>query len=297
MEIIMMKFKGIIPALISPLDENEKINVPVLKQLLNGLLEKNADGFYLCGATGEGLNLSFELHKEMAREAIKIIDKRVPAIVHVARLDFSEALALARHAEKIGADAISAIPPIFYTYDEEEICSYYKMLAESVSIPLVIYNNPNAKVTFNEKLLKRLFAIPNIKSIKWTNYDFATVTAVKSQIPEANFINGPDQMLLFGLTAGCEAGIGTTYNYLLPEVKKVYTAFSRGDLLEAQNNQSYVSRICAAISGVNIIMSTKFILSRLGYDVYYPIPPMRKLTSEEETALILRLRAVGMNIT
>lgn len=289
-------FSGIMPALITPIDECGALNKKELTRLIEDMLKNGADGFYLCGATGEGLNLSFELHKEMAREAIKIINKRVPSIVHVARLDFSEALALAEHAEKIGADAISAIPPIFYTYDEEEICLYYKMLAESVSIPLVIYNNPNAKVTFNEKLLKRLFSIPNIKSIKWTNYDFATVAAVKSQIPEANFINGPDQMLLFGLTAGCDAGIGTTYNYLLPEVKKVYTAFKSGALDVAQKNQSYVSRVCAAISGVNIIMSTKFILSRLGYDVYYPIPPMRRLTEDEENALIERLRAVGMNI-
>ena len=79
-------------------------------------------------------------------------------------------------------------------------------------------------------------------------------------------------------------------------VKKVYTAFKSGALDVAQKNQSYVSRVCAAISGVNIIMSTKFILSRLGYDVYYPIPPMRRLTEDEENALIERLRAVGMNI-
>lgn len=290
-------FKGILPALITPIDEKGNLNKDALNALINDMIKKGADGFYLCGATGEGLNLPIELHKDCSKEAIKIIDGRVPAIVHVARLDFGEAITLAKHAERVGAAAISAIPPIFYTYDEDEIYSYYKMLSESVSIPVVIYNNPNAQVTFNEKILKRLFSIPNVKGIKWTNYDFATVSAVKAKLPDANFINGPDQMLLFGLTAGCDAGIGTTYNYLLPEIKGIYNAYKSGDLKKAQELQSYVARICAAIKGKNIIMSTKFIMSRLGYDVYYPIAPMRKFTAEEEAALISKLRLEGMNIS
>ena len=289
-------FKGIMPALITPIDGNGKLNKDVLKELINDLIAKGADGFYLCGATGEGLNLSFELHKEMTAEAIKIIDNRVPAIVHVARLVFSEALVLAKYAESMGAAAISAIPPIFYTYNEDEIFNYYRILSENVDIPVVIYNNPNAAVTFNEKILRRLFSIPNVKSIKWTNYDFATVSAVKSVIPEVNFINGPDQMLLYGLTAGCDAGIGTTYNYLLPEIKKIYDAFVSGDLESAKKYQSYVARVCEAIKGYNIIMSTKFILSKQGYDVYNPILPMLKLNDEEEKSLLLKLRNAGMNI-
>ena len=83
-------FSGIMPALITPIDERGNLNKKELSRLIEDMLKNGADGFYLCRATGEGLNLSFELHKEMSREAIKIIDKRVPAIVHVARLDFSD---------------------------------------------------------------------------------------------------------------------------------------------------------------------------------------------------------------
>ena len=77
----MIKFSGVMPALVSPLDANENINLPVLSQLLNDLLAKGADGFYLCGATGEGIAISPEQRMILAEEAIKTVKGRKPCIV------------------------------------------------------------------------------------------------------------------------------------------------------------------------------------------------------------------------
>ena len=289
-------FKGIIPALITPIDARGNINTVVLNKIVEDLIEGGADGFYLCGATGEGLNLTVTQHKEMTRQTIEIVAGRVPCIVHVARTVYSEMIELAKYAESVGASAISAIPPIFFKYDEDEIFSYYETLAGSVNIPIVIYNSPAAAVAFSNSLLDRLFAIPNLTSIKWTNSNYATVMSVKSRNPEANFINGPDEMLLQGLAAGCDAGIGTTYNFLLPEIKGIYKAFLMGNTEEAKRLQSYVARICEVFHGRSVIMTTKFIMSKLGYDVYYPIHPMLRLTEKEELAVLDYLRRQGMKI-
>lgn len=289
-------FKGIIPALVTPINEKGEINSPVLKKLVSDLMNGGADGFYLCGATGEGLNLTTLQHKEMVRQTIEIVVGRVPCIVHVARTVYSEMIELAQYAESVGATAISAIPPIFFKYDEDEIYSYYERLAASVNIPIVIYNSPAAAVAFSNDLLDRLFSIPNLTSIKWTNSNYATVMSTKARIPEANFINGPDEMLLQGLCAGCDAGIGTTYNFLLPEIKGIYNAFHTHDMKKAQELQTYVARVCEVFKGAGAIMTAKFILSRFGYDVYYPIHPMRKLTEKEERGIITYLQGVGMDI-
>lgn len=289
-------FKGILPALITPLDKKGNISSEILKKLVENLIAQGADGFYLCGATGEGLNLTVHQHKEMVRQTINIVGGRVPCIVHVARTVFSEMIELAQYAESAGASAISAIPPIFFKYDEDEIYSYYKRLADSVRIPIVIYNSPAAAVAFSNSLLDRLFSIPNLTSIKWTNPNYMTVMSTKARIPEANFINGPDETLLQGLSSGCDAGIGTTYNFLLPEIKGIYNAFISGDQARALELQKYVVRVCEVFSGRSVIMVAKFILSRLGYDVYYPIHPMRRLTEKEESDIISYLQNVGMNI-
>jgi N-acetylneuraminate lyase len=133
-----MKFEGIMPALVTPLKEDETINVPVLRSLIEYLLERDADGFYVGGATGEGLALKTEERMVLAEEAIRAVHGRKPCIVQVAAADFKDAIALAKHAEACGANAISATPPLFFRYDEDDVYNYYKALAEAVQ-PKVSY--------------------------------------------------------------------------------------------------------------------------------------------------------------
>ena len=96
----MMKFEGVIPALVTPLNNDETINVPVLRDLIEYLIKQDADGFYIGGATGEGIALRTEERMILAEESVKAIDKRVPAIVQIAAMDFNDAVTLAKHAEK-----------------------------------------------------------------------------------------------------------------------------------------------------------------------------------------------------
>ena len=288
-----MKFTGVMPALITCMDENGNLNRPVLEKLLEDLIAQGADGFYVCGATGEGLTISKQLHMDMTRETIKIVAGRVPCIVHVARMNVEEMLELAAYAESVGADAISAVPPLFYKYDNDGIYAYYKRLCESVKIPVVIYNNPNTGVSFGIDLLERLFSIPNLTSIKWTNSDFFTVLRLKERVPEANVINGPDEMLAMGLAAGCDACIGTTYNFQLPIIKAIFKAFKENRPDEARELQMKADKIIGALISRNTIMATKLLMDRMGYDVYHAVFPMQKFSPEVEEMQLRELREAG----
>lgn len=292
----MIKFNGVLPALLTPVNEAGNLNVTALEQLIEKLLAEGADGFYIGGATGEGIILDGDVLKDLIRQSMRIVAGRVPCIFHIARTNFREALELARYAEEHGAAAISAIPPIFFKYTEDDIVAYYKRLAESVKIPLMIYNNPNTGVTFTQPLLKRLFAIPNITAIKWTNYDFCAVMQLKSQLPEVNVVNGPDEMALLGLTAGCDACIGTTYNFQLPTIKGIYEAFQRGDIAEALRLQTLACNVIGAIRPRNIILATRTIVTAQGVDVSTPMFPQQPYSDEEAASLISAVRAAGLQI-
>jgi dihydrodipicolinate synthase/N-acetylneuraminate lyase len=202
-------------------------------------------------------------------------------------------LELAAYAEQVGADAISAVPPLFYKYDNDGIYAYYKRLCESVKIPVVIYNNPNTGVSFGIDLLERLFSIPNLTSIKWTNSDFFTVLRLKERVPEANVINGPDEMLAMGLAAGCDACIGTTYNFQLPIIKAIYNAFKENRPDEARELQMKADKIIGALISRNTIMATKLLMDRMGYDVYHAVFPMQKFSPEVEELQLKELRDAG----
>ncbi|MBQ4323407.1 MAG: dihydrodipicolinate synthase family protein, partial [Clostridia bacterium] len=168
----MMRFKGVMPALVTPLKEDETINVPVLKQLIEHLLAQGADGFYVGGATGEGIALRREVREQLAEETVKAVNGRKPVIMHVASADFSEAIALAKQAEAVGAQGISAIPPLFFSYDTDDVYQYYKALADSTSLPLMVYYNPAAGFAINAQIGAKLFEIDNVTAIKWTSSDY-----------------------------------------------------------------------------------------------------------------------------
>ena len=117
----MKKFQGVLPALITPLNEDESLNASALEVLIDSLIDEGAYGFYIGGATGEGVLLRRAVREELAERALGHIKGRVDTIVHIASHDFSEAVALAKQAEALGADGISAVPPFYFTYSEDEV--------------------------------------------------------------------------------------------------------------------------------------------------------------------------------
>ena len=290
-----MKFKGVIPALVTPLNEDETINVSVLKSLIEFLLQKDADGFYVGGATGEGLALRTEERMVLAQEAVNAINGRKPCIIQVANTDFNDAILLAKHAEKIGADAISATPPLFFQYDEDDVYNYYKALASAVDIPVMIYYSPAAGFTINAKFAARMFEIDNITAIKWTSSDYYEMMRLKDLTHgEMNIINGPDEMLLMGLNAGADGGIGTTYNFMFDIIKSVYDNFMENNIEKARDYQMLAAGIIAELKKYHTIPVTKVILEEMGFAVGNATFPMKRYTYEEKQAIISGMKNAGL---
>ena len=293
----MMKFSGVMPALVSPLDANENINIPVLNQLLNDLLAKGADGFYLCGATGEGIAISPEQRMVLAEEAIKTVGDRKPCIVQVASGNFEDAIRLAKHAEKVGAAAISATPPLFFSYDKDDVYNYYKKLADAVSIPMMIYYNPAAGFHINADIAAKMFEIDNVTAIKWTSSDYYQMMRLRDLTHgEMNIINGPDEMLLMGLSAGADGGIGTTYNFMFDIIRGIYDNFVKGDLDAAREYQTRAIRIISVLLNYKIIPAAKVVLEAQGYAVGNATYPMKRYSDEEKATIVAQMRAAGLEI-
>ena len=293
----MMKFKGVMPALVSPLDANEKINVPVLNQLLTDLLAKGADGFYLCGATGEGIAIDPEERMVLAEEAIKTVGDRKPCIVQVASGNFEDAIRLAKHAEKVGAAAISATPPLFFSYDKDDVYNYYKKLADAVSIPMMIYYNPAAGFHINADIAAKMFEIDNVTAIKWTSSDYYQMMRLRDLTKgEMNIINGPDEMLLMGLSAGADGGIGTTYNFMFDIIRGIYDNFMRGDLETAREYQTRAIRIISVLLSYKIIPAAKVVLEAQGYAVGNATFPMKRYSDAEKATIVEQMKAAGLKI-
>ena len=288
-----MKFTGVMPALATPLHPDETINVPVLHDLIRHFLSQGADGFYVGGATGEGIALSEEQRRVLAQEAVNAAKGEKPCIIHVASANFNEAIRLAKHAEQTGAAAISAIPPLFFKYDENDVYEYYKRLAEAVHIPLMIYYNPAAGFNMTAAFAARMFEVDNITAIKWTSPAYYELIRLKELTHgEMNIINGPDETFLMGLSAGADGGIGTTYNYMFPLFRGIYDSFMEGNMETAQALQADVTRLISVMRGYPSIPTVKVLLQEMGFDAGHAVFPMKRLDDRREE-LINAMKAAG----
>lgn len=290
----IMKFTGIMPALVTPLNADETINVQALDKLMGHLLAKGADGFYVGGATGEGIALKTENREVLAEAAVKASGGK-PCIVQIASTDFSDAIYLAKQAERVGASAISATPPLFFSYDADDIYNYYKALANAVHIPLMIYYNPAAGFNMNADFAARAFEVDNVTAIKWTSSNYYEMMRLKDLTHgEMNVINGPDEMLLMGLSAGADGGIGTTYNLIIDKIRAVYDNFRAGDINKAREAQYDANRVISILIGTKIIPAVKFILEDMGFEVGNATFPMKRYTEEQKAEIINAVKNAGL---
>ena len=289
------EIKGVMPALVTPLNpDGLTLNVSALRKLISYQKHIGADGFYIAGATGEGLVLSLDTRKKLIDESIQEIGKDTLKIVHVADMNFENTKYLAKYAEAAGADVISAIPPIYFGYDQDDIYNYYKEIAAQVKIPLMLYYTPAANTVLDTKLFLRLLEIDNVTSVKWTMKDYyKLIELITASEGRMTVVNGPDEMLLCGLSAGCAGGIGTTYNVMLPLYKQIYELYKAGNMKRALEVQKKTDKVVGVLIKYGAIQATKVVLECMGFEVGDATFPMKAYPSEMKKQIFKEVLDAG----
>lgn len=290
----MMKFKGIMPAFVTPLKQDNSINEETIRKLLASQITMGADGFYVCGATGEGIILQKNERKKLCEIVIDEVKDRVPVINHIAAIDLTTTIELAQHAEKIGCDCIASIPPLYFNYSERDIYNYYKELDKAVRIPIMIYYHPATNVKMDAKLIAKIYELEHVTAVKWSSMNYFEMLQLKDMTNgEMNIINGPDETLICGLMAGADGGIGSTYNIMLPEYIKIYKYFQSGDIDKARQMQMTVNRIVSVFIKNNVIPTVKLALESQGFEVGNATYPITQFSSHEKERILIELKQAG----
>ena len=167
------RFHGVMPALYTPITDENELKVDETHALLEKELAAGVHGFYLCGATGEGPLLPEKTRMRMAEVAKEQVGGRTALIDHVGACDVKSAIRLARHAEEVGMDAISSVPPTFFVnYDEDAVFRYYRQLSESCNLPLLVYANAMFRQGDIVKFIDRVMQLPTVIGLKFTRYNY-----------------------------------------------------------------------------------------------------------------------------
>lgn len=282
-EYVQERFQGVLPALVTPVDENGEFAPEVFGRLLAHVYEAGAHGVYVCGQTGEGLLQPVAMRQQVAEAAVRGSPKDKLVILHVGAARLADAMQLARHAEHIGASVISSLPPAGeYTF--AELRHYYQELAGASGLPLLIYYFPSlcqAIATLDQIL--ELCEIPRVVGLKFTDFDLYKLHQI--HLAGKVIFNGRDEVFAAGLLMGASGGIGSFYN-LVPELfVRVYECARAGKWEEARRAQDQINELIRITLRFPILAAIKTMLKWRGFDCGYCLAPRENLTESGQLQL------------
>ncbi|MEA2926165.1 MAG: 4-hydroxy-tetrahydrodipicolinate synthase, partial [Alphaproteobacteria bacterium] len=199
------KFKGVMQSPVTPFKDDFSLDLPTFERLLDFHVRTGATAISWPHHKGESLNLTIAERKLFAEAAVRVVNGRIPVTIHVSALAVEDTMALARHAQDIGADGILAITPYFWTPSLEAIHAYFVQLCRSIELPVLSYNSPSylAGVEITGDLISRLIEqLPNFVGVKEASFNSEKFL----EISRAALAMRPDFAMLTGV------------EYLLPSV-------------------------------------------------------------------------------
>jgi len=229
-------FKGAIVAIVTPF-KNGKVDEGKLRELIEFQIANGTDGIVPCGTTGESPTLSHEEHDRVIEITVDAVKKRVPVIAGTGSNSTAEALRLTKHAHEVGADGALMVCPYYNKPSQEGLYQHYKLVAEQVPIPIIVYNiQGRTGVNLLPDTLARLAKIPNIVGTK-------EASGSLKQMHEVIQLCGPDFAVLSGddfftyplLCLGGHGIISVVSNVVPADMAALVDAFAAGDLKKAKD--------------------------------------------------------------
>lgn len=227
-------FEGIITPIVTPVnrDENQSINFEALKDLIEHLISHGVKGIFLLGSNGEFHVIDEEEKIELARQTIKIVNHRVPVFVGTGCCSTKETIRLSKKMEELGADALSVITPYFLKPSDDDLYVHYKAVADSVNIPIILYNIPKATgCPLSPELVDKLADIDNIKAIKDSSGELDRLQAYAKIAKEKDFelLVGSDSKITYAYNLGATAAVAGTSNVIVDTLVGLDRALRLGD--------------------------------------------------------------------
>lgn len=292
----MSDFQGIVPAIITPMTPDGKLNEKAYRQVMEFNIQAGVHGFWVAGGTGESVLLEDDENRRIAEIVSDQNQGRIKNIMHVGAPTTVRAARLAEHAAKAGVEAICCVPPFFYRQSDDAIVEHYRVVAAAADLPFFVYNLPQStNVEITPDLMRKIQdRVPQLAGLKhsapYMGYvrDFAHMGL-------ACFI-GNCRLMLPALTIGAVGCVDGPPNMVPERWVALWQAYQAGDLAAAQAAQAHASRVTDLVRPSQFHAIAKAVIgARLGIDCGDPRPPGTPLTAQERTQVLAELDALELD--
>lgn len=289
--------QGIIPPIVTPFQSNEDLDLPRLRKLIDEMLAKGVHGIFVLGTTSEFYAMDDAEKQAVIATAVEHVNKRCPVLAGTGAESTRETIRITKIAEREGVDAVSVITPYYIMPTQAEIADHYRRVAESASVPIMLYSNPSTcgGLTISADTVARLAEVPNIVGIKDSSGDLqGLIEFVRVTPPKFAVFQGRDTLIAPALQFGAKGAVPGTCNIAPDMCVGIYEAFRRGDLEAAKAIQLKLSPLRLGLAIGTAPGAVKAAMNVLGMDVGPSRSPIAPLTSDKNEKLRGILRQMGL---
>lgn len=295
--------KGIIPPLVTPLLDNDTLDIEGLNKLIEHVIFGGVHGIFILGTTGEAQSLSFDLRAQMIVETAKILKGRLPLLVGISDTSVSDSCRLAEIAKENGADAVVSAPPYYYATGQAELAEFYETLIPQLPLPVYLYNMPtHTKVSFAPETIKRIAKDERVIGFKDSSANGGYFQSVMYEMRDRENFSifvGPEEMTAEVVLLGAAGGVNGGANIFPKLYVDLYNAAISEDLSVVRRLQEKVMQISRLIYtkgnyGSSYLKGVKCALGIKGICSDYLASPFNKFDGEYKEQIKNALKEINL---
>lgn len=264
-----MLFKGSAVALVTPFTKDNKVNFDKLAELIEYHIENKTDAIVSCGTTGEATTMSDEEILSVLEFTVKKVNGRIPVIAGTGSNNTMHSVELSQKAEALGVDGLLIITPYYNKANKSGLKKHFITIAESVNIPIILYNVPGRTcMNISPALIAELAQVPNIVAVKEASGDLGQVAEIASLVPEDFAIySGNDDSIVPLLSLGGHGVISVLANVCPKETHDLVEKYLEGDVEGSRKIQLDLDALIAALFIEVNPIPVKTAMNLLGFEV------------------------------
>jgi 4-hydroxy-tetrahydrodipicolinate synthase len=294
----MFKPKGVIPALVTPLDKNGNLMEDALRKVIDYTISGGVHGLFILGSSGEIYGLTAEQKRRVVEVTVDHTAGRVPVYCGASEITTRDCIQTAQMVEEVGGvAALSVLTPYFMSPTQSELADHFKAIAKSTNLPIILYGNEaRTQVKIEVKTCEELSKVDNIIGIKDSSGDMTRMAEYLRVTDRETFsvLAGRDTLIYAGLCHGGSGAIASTGNIAPKLVSEIYNTFAAGDLQKSLELQLKLAPLRLAVDKATFPVVLKEGLRMVGIDVGYAFAPAAEMSPESRELLANVLKDLGL---
>jgi len=284
-----VQWEGVMPALTTKFDEADRLDLSLFEKNLQAQLEAGVSGVILGGTLGEASTLTRQEKETLTQKALELVGGKAPVVLNIAEASTRNAVEAAKRAEEIGANGLMLLPPMRYKPTKREAEAYLRAVAESTSLPIMIYNNPvdyGTEVTLDmfEALMDRC---PNIQAVKESTRDVSNVTRLRNHFGDRlKILCGVDTLAMESLVMGADGWVAGLVCAFPRETVAVYALSRAGEVATARDIYRWFMPLLELDINPQLVQNIKLAETLVGLGSEQVRPPRLPLAGSERDRVV-----------